>query len=404
MSLRPSTLICLALVAGLAAGPVAAAQSYTKSDTYKNPAIKAGGSLELTNLLGHVSVVAASDGVLAVDSHVVAAAGSDQDAQALAGKINIETKVSGNQVTLFVHYPLDDYKTYYYERGGGFVIGMGETSTEYEDTRVHIANGTFGSGANLHVDLTVHVPKGLTVNIENKVGKIDASGVDSALNLKSASGDIEVKDGNGKLGADTGSGDVTVDTQSGAVSLHSGSGDLEMHHQKGGDVLVKTGSGDVKLEDVAGTVSGGTGSGDVEVHKYTGSGVELDTGSGGITIDSASGSLKLSAGSGDIKATGLTNTKVIETSTGSGDVTLSGDLGDLVRLTSESGSGSIVVHTSRVPSLHITATSDSGDVDVDLPGMQNVSAHHHSIRADVNGAKGSAELEAGSGDVTFSKD
>ncbi|HSN16777.1 MAG TPA: DUF4097 family beta strand repeat-containing protein [Gammaproteobacteria bacterium] len=404
MSLRTSTLICVALMAGLAAGPVAAAQSFTKSATYRNPAIKAGGSLDLTNLVGHVTVVAAGDGVLAVDSHVVAAAGSDQGAQALAGKINIETKVSGNQVTMFVHYPLDDYTTYYYAHGSGFVIGMGETSTSYEDTRVHITNGTFGSGANLHVDLTVHAPKGLTVNIENKVGKIDASGVDSSLALKSASGDIQAKDGSGSLSAETGSGDVTVDTQSGAVTLHSGSGDLEMRHQKGGDVLVKTGSGDVKLEDIAGTVSGGTGSGDVELRKYTGNGVELDTGSGGITIDDASGSMKLSAGSGDIKATGLTATKVIETSTGSGDVTLSGDLGDLVRLTSESGSGSIVIHTSRVPSLHITATSDSGDVDVDLPGMQNVSAHHHSIRADVNGGKGSAQLEAGSGDVTFSKD
>ena len=63
-----------------------------------------------------------------------------------------------------------------------------------------------------------------------------------------------------------------------------------------------------------------------------------------------------------------------------------------------------LIHTSRVPSLHIDATSDSGDVNVDLPNMQNVSTHHHSIRADVNGGKGSAQLEAGSGDVTFSKD
>lgn len=404
MTLRTSTLICLALVAGLAAGPVAAAQSYIKSDTYKNPAIKAGGSLDLTNLVGHVTVVAASDSVLAVDSHVVAAAGSDQDAQALAAKVNIEAKVDGNQVTLFAHYPLDDYKTYYYQGGSGFVFGMSETSTEYEDTRVHITNGTFGSGANLHVDFTVHVPKGVTVSVENKVGKIDASGVDAPLKLKSGSGDIQAKDGSGGLTAETGSGDVTVDTQSGAVTLHSGSGDLEMHHQKGGDVMLKTGSGDVKLEDIAGTVSGGTGSGGIELRKYSGDGVELETGSGDIDIDGGSGSMKLSAGSGDIKATGLTATKVIETETGSGDVTLSGDLGDLVRLTSESGSGSIVIHTTKVPSLHINATSDSGDVNVDLPNMQNVSTHHHSIRADVNGGKGSAELEAGSGDVTFSKD
>lgn len=404
MSLRTSTLLWLALGASLAAGPVAAAQSYTKSDTYRNASIKTGGSLDLTNLVGHVSVVAATDGVLAVDSKVVAAAGSDQDAQALAAKIKIETKVDGNHVTLFTHYPLDEYTTYYYDRSGGFVIGMSETSTSYEDTRVHVTNGTFGSGANLHVDYTVHVPKGLTVSIDNKIGKIDASGVEAALNLKSASGDIQTKDGNGNLDTKTGSGDITVDTQSGTVKMDSGSGDLGLHHQKDGDVAVKTGSGDITLDDISGTITGSTGSGDTQLHQYTGSGVELDTGSGEIVIDGASGSLKLSAGSGDIKATGLSATQVIEASTGSGDLTLSGDLGALVRLTAESGSGSIVVHTSRVPSLHINATSDSGDVDVDLPGMQNVSAHHHSIRADVNGGKGSADLEAGSGDVTFSKD
>ena len=403
MSPRTSTLIAFAALAALAAGPAAAAQSYTKSDTYKNTSIKAGGSLDLTNLVGHVSVVAATDGVLAVDSHIVAAAGSDQDAQALAGKINIETKVSGNQVEMTAHYPLDDYTTYYYHDRDGFVIGMSETSTEYEGSRVHITNGTFGSGANLHVDFVVHVPKGMSVDIENKVGKVEASGVDGTLAVKSSSGDITSKDGNGSFTANTGSGDVTVDTQSGTVDMHSGSGDLQLSHQKGGDVKIKTGSGDVKMDDVAGTVTGETGSGEVELRKYTGGGAELETGSGDIVIEDATGSMKLSAGSGDIRASGLKGAKVIETSTGSGDVALSGDLGDLVRLTSDSGSGNIVIHTTRVPSLHISATSDSGEVDVDFPGMSNVSAHSHSIRADVNGAKGSAELEAGSGDVTFTK-
>jgi len=404
MSLRTSTLTALAALAALTAGPVAAAQSYTKSDTYKNAAIKAGGGLDLTNLVGHVSVVAASDGVLAVDSHVVAAAGSDQDAQALAAKINIETKVNGNQVEMVAHYPLDDYTTYYYHDRDSFVIGMSESSTEYDGTRVHVTNGTFGSGANLHVDFVVHVPKGMNVDIENKIGKIEASSVVGTLSVKSSSGDIDSKDGSGSFSAETGSGDVTVDTQSGAVSMHSGSGDLQLSHQNGGDVKIKTGSGDVKMVDVAGMVTGETGSGEVELRKYTGNGADLETGSGDITIEDATGSMKLSAGSGDIKASGLKGAKVIKTSTGSGDVTLSGDLGDLVRLTSDSGSGNIVIHTSRVPSLHISATSDSGDVNVDLPDMQNVAAHSHSIRADVNGAKGSAELEAGSGDVTFIKD
>ena len=47
------------------------------------------------------------------------------------------------------------------------------------------------------------------------------------------------------------------------------------------------------------------------------------------------------------------------------------------------------------------ATAHSGEVDVDLPDMQNVSSREHSLRADVNGAKGTAELESGSGDISF---
>lgn len=404
MSIRTATLFSLAAVAALAASPAFAAPDYQKNDTYKNPAIKAGGSLDLTNLVGHVSVVAASDGVLAVDSKIVAAASSDSEAQALAGKVQIETKVDGNAVEMMAKYPLDDYTTYYYQRGNGLVIGMSTTSTNYDGERVKITSGTFGSGANLHVDFVVHVPKGVHVTVDNKVGLIESDGVNAPQTLKSSSGDIKSQRGSDSFEAHTGSGDVTVSDQTGSVDMESGSGDIIVAHQKGGDLKVETGSGDVKIHDVAGAVHGETGSGDVELRDATGSGAELKTGSGDIVLENVTGSLKLGAGSGDIRGTNLKAGQVVETDTGSGDVTLSGDLGDVVRLSADSGSGSIVIHTSRVPSLHISATSDSGDVDVDLPNMQNVSVRHHSFRADVNGAKGSAELEAGSGDVTFTKD
>ncbi|HEY3860040.1 MAG TPA: DUF4097 family beta strand repeat-containing protein [Gammaproteobacteria bacterium] len=406
MSIRSTSLLCLAALAGLAAGPAFAAQSIEKADTYKNPAIKAGGSLALTNMVGHVDVVAASDGVLTVDSKIEAAAGSDADAQALAGKIKIETNVSGNTVTMTAKYPLDEYDEYFYndKRHQTFLgIGSSSTTTRYDGERVRINGGSFGSGANLHVDFTVHVPKGVHVTVDNKVGMIEAAGVDAPLTLQSSSGDIKSSKGSDSFIADTGSGDVTVEDQAGAVQMNSGSGDLEVTRQKGGDVKVKTGSGDVKLEDVASAVNGHTGSGDMELRDFTGSGAEMETGSGDITLDDVSGSLDLRAGSGDIRGTGLKSTTVIESHTGSGDVDLSGDLGDLVRLTADTGSGSINIKTSRVPSLHIEATSDSGDLTVDLPGLQNVSSRHHEFRGDVNGAKGSAQLDAGSGDVSFTK-
>ncbi|HEY1771839.1 MAG TPA: DUF4097 family beta strand repeat-containing protein [Gammaproteobacteria bacterium] len=407
MSIRSTTLLCLAVLAGLATGPVFASPSTEKVDTYKNPAIKAGGSLDLTNLVGHVDVVPASDGVLAVDSKIEAAAGSDADAQALAAKIKIETEVNGNSVSLTTKYPLDEFDEYFYndKRHESFLgIGTSNTSTTYDGERVRINSGTFGSGVNLHVDFVVHVPKGVHVTVDNKVGMIEAAGVDAPLTLKSSSGDMKASQDSDSLSADTGSGDVTVEDQTGPIEMISGSGDLSVTRQKGGDLTLKTGSGDVDLSSVAGGVHGNTGSGDMKLNDYTGSGADLETGSGDITLDNASGSLNLRAGSGEIKATGLKAATVIETHTGSGDVTLSGDLGDLVRLTADTGSGDIMIKTSRVPSLHIEATSDSGDLTVDLPGMQNVSSRHHEFRGDVNGGKGSAELEAGSGDVSFTKD
>jgi len=339
MSKPIPALLLAATLAALASGTAsAAAQNFEKTDTYKNPAIKSGSSFELTNLVGHVSVVAATDGVLTVDSKVVAADETDAKAQALAAKIKFETNASdgGKSAVMVVRYPLDEYTEYYYRTSRDFNFGISNTTLTYDGERVRISNGSFGSGANLHVDLVVHVPKGVHVSVDNKVGLIDASGVDAPLELKSSSGDMKAEKGSDRLSADTGSGDVTVTDQTGAVDMRSGSGDLMLTRQKGGDVTIKTGSGDVRLKSVAGTVNGDSGSGDIVVDDYT-------------------------------------------------------------------GSGDIVIHTSRVPSAHISATSDSGDVDVDLPGMQNVSAKHHSIRADVNGAKGTIELEAGSGDVTFTK-
>ena len=393
----------LGAIALLMAGPaLASAQSYTKADTYKNPAIKAGGTVSLMNMLGHVTVVPADDGVLSIDSKIVAGAESDQAAQALAAKVKLEISASDNSVTAVAHYPVDEYTSYYYPRGT-VVFGMSTTSTEYEGERVRISDGNFGSGINLHTDFTVHVPKGVSVTVDNKVGVIEANKVNGSLALKSGSGDIKGGDNSGSLEAHTGSGDITIGSHNGNLDAETGSGDVVVSQVKGGDTKVRSGSGDLKLNNLAGILTAETGSGDVEVRKFSGAGIDVVTGSGGVTIEDASGSLKAHAGSGDINVTGYKAGDAVDCHTGSGSVNLDGDLAAVVRLSMESGSGDIVVHTSTVPSLHISATSDSGDVNVDFPSMQNVSAHPHSIRADVNGAKGSAELEAGSGDVTFTK-
>ena len=400
---RAHLFLSAALALGVSGPVLAASQTFQKPDTYKNPAIKAGGSVSVLNLLGHVSVVPAGDDVFSIETTVVAAADTTQAAQDLAGKIHFDVEASGNSVSYTVRYPLDEYTSYYYARQNSFMLGMSNTSTTYMGERVKVYDGGFGSGANLHVDFVIHVPKDVKVTVDNKIGKLEANGVKAPVILKSSSGDISAQDNSGALAADTGSGDITVGGHSGMLDLDSGSGDIIVDHQKSGDIKVDTGSGDVRLTSLGGTLKAETGSGDVELRDFNGTGADLETGSGEIKLRDVSGSLKLSTGSGDIEGTGIKAGPVVECDTGSGGVELDGDFSAVTRLMADTGSGDIVIHTSGIPSLHITATSDSGDVNVDLPGMQNVVARSHSIRADVNGAKGTAELEAGSGDVTFTK-
>ena len=403
MTLRAPLLASTLLFLGISGPALAATQSFEKSDSYKNPAIKAGGSVSVLNLLGHVSLVPATDGVFSIDTKVVAAADSTQAAQELAGKVRFDVDADGNSLIYTAHYPLDEYTSYYYPRGSGFMLGMSTNSTTYMGVRVKVYDGSFGSGINLHVDFVIHVPKDVKVTVDNKIGKLEANGLNAAVELKSSSGDIYAQDNSGSLSADTGSGDITVKGHNGALDLDSGSGDVSVDHQKSGDIKVDTGSGDVTLVSLGGTLKAETGSGDLELHDFNGAGADLETGSGDIKLRDVTGSLKLSTGSGDIEGTGIKAGQAVECDTGSGGVDLDGDFSAVIRLMADTGSGDIVIHTSGVPSLHITATSDSGDVNVDLPGMQNVVARSHSIRADVNGAKGTAELEAGSGDVTFTK-
>src|SRR5579863_641155 len=324
MTSRTFRLISLAgaALALLAAGSAFAAPNFTKADTYKYPAIKAGGSLDLTNLVGHVTVVAAADGVLAVDSSIVAAAASDAEAQALAGKLHLDVETHGNSVSILAQYPLDYYTEYFYRSSGGFNIGFDNTTTTYEGTRVRITSGTFGAGANLHADFTVHVPKGVKVKVDNKVGLIEANGVDAPLELDSGSGDIKGGKNSGSLAADTGSGDITLDGHDGALELNSGSGDISLTQQKNGEVKVETGSGSVTLETVGGVLTASTGSGDVKLSEFTGSGADLETGSGEISITDASGSMKLRTGSGGIHATGFKAGGAVECHAGSGDIEL----------------------------------------------------------------------------------
>jgi DUF4097 and DUF4098 domain-containing protein YvlB len=375
----PSVLLLLALTAGAAR---AASHEITLEKSIPTAGVH---TLQFQNLAGTLTLGITAGDAIVVRAHVVAGGSSEADAAKLAARIALELEQTGDTASLTVSYPVDDYDDYLYHAPG---LSGGSVHVRYMDTRVTV-NGGFlmlSSGIPLHVDVDIRVPKGIKVHAENAVGAITADGLSAGLYAKVHDGSVTDSRSIGEDYLDTGSGDVHVSAHRGTVKADTGSGDAVFEDVTGDEVYADTGSGDVSMSHCKATL------------------LYADTGSGDVKLDDVQGSLHLDTGSGGVDGTGVTSGEKLYADTGSGHVRLDGDLSAVQDMYVDTGSGDIMIKTSRAPSLHIEASSSSGNLTVDLPDMQNVSSHHHEFRADVNGGKGKAKLDAGSGDVSFTKD
>jgi len=112
------------------------------------------------------------------------------------------------------------------------------------------------------VDLTVTVPKGLAVEIDDGSGDLSVVGVAGGVRIKDGSGDIEVRDIGGGLRIDDGSGGIEIDGVRGNVEIIDGSGETDVRNVTG-DVSIDDGSGGITLRKIGGTVTIDDGSGTV---------------------------------------------------------------------------------------------------------------------------------------------
>jgi len=118
----------------------------------------------------------------------------------------------------------------------------------------------------------------------------------------------------------SGSGDLTIDGTRGSVELQSGSGDVKLS-QVTGEIRLQTGSGNVRAQRIAGPLRGTTGSGDIELEETAAGDIDFHTGSGNISAHGIQGAFHADTGSGDITAEGA-QTGTWEIHAGSGNVHL----------------------------------------------------------------------------------
>lgn len=131
------------------------------------------------------------------------------------------------------------------------------------------------------IDVTLLIPAGLDVEIDDSSGDIVASGTGD-LTIDDSSGSVDVFDIHGSLSLDDSSGDVEIRDVRGDVSVEDGSGSVEIVGV-GGAVILRDGSGGVDIRDVDDSVLiEEDGSGGIEVSNVRGDFEVLRDGSGGI--------------------------------------------------------------------------------------------------------------------------
>lgn len=115
------------------------------------------------------------------------------------------------------------------------------------------------------IDLTVSVPKSLSLNIDDGSGGMVVEDLAAALRIEDGSGAIRVVRVAGNVRIEDGSGRVEVSDVTGDVTIDDGSGEVRIR-RVGGSVTVDDGSGGIDIEDVEKDVRLiNTGSGGVDV-------------------------------------------------------------------------------------------------------------------------------------------
>lgn len=329
-------------------------------------------AVELENLAGEITLVAAAGSTGRIAGTVHAEASAGETGAALVDALQVRFDRDGGKLVARANYPTDRHRRYHYPaRASGsdledswlvsWLGGIGSSVT-YQKRQVRVSSSPSGNAVTLWADFRIEVPAGVAVTVRNSVGRIASSGVAADQTLDTASGDIEAKGGRGRLSADTGSGDVTVSDHEGDAAADTGSGDVSFERVRGAKLAADTGSGDVHLLDCAGELLADTGS-------------------------------------GDIRGRGLTLGRRAHADTGSGDVRLEGDFSAVRDLRIDTGSGNVVLDVTAAPSVHLVVSTGSGDIQVDLPDM-HVRQVKGDFVADIGSAEGKATIDTGSGDVT----
>jgi DUF4097 and DUF4098 domain-containing protein YvlB len=154
--------------------------------------------------------------------------------------------------------------------------------------------------ADARINLTIEVPRGIDVFIDDGSGPIHMQYFSGHLDIKDDSGLITIEKVVGNVRVADGSGKIILEDIRGNVEIRDGSGTIDLNKIRG-DVRVTDGSGPISIQYVEGNVTVTDGSGSIDINDITGNVLIYEPGTGELNVER-------------IKGTVTTQNQIIDTS------------------------------------------------------------------------------------------
>ena len=141
------------------------------------------------------------------------------------------------------------------------------------------------------INLTIEVPGGIDVFIDDGSGPIHVQHFSGHLDIKDNSGLITIEKIVGNVRVADGSGKIIIEDIRGNVEIRDGSGNIDVNKIKG-DVRVTDGSGPIAIRYIEGNVTVTDGSGAIDINDIAGNVLIHEPGTGEINIARVKGTVR----------------------------------------------------------------------------------------------------------------
>ena len=150
--------------------------------------------------------------------------------------------------------------------------------------------GTFRHPVEARINLTIEVPGGIDVHIDDGSGPIHIQYFSGRLDIKDDSGLLTVEKVVGNVKVADGSGKIIMEDIQGNIEIRDGSGDIDVNKIRG-NVRVTDGSGPISIQYVEGNVTVTDGSGTIDINDIAGNVLIREPGTGELNVERVKGTV-----------------------------------------------------------------------------------------------------------------